>query len=326
MAIDAKSCFMRDMEQMLEDKVTVSDMSAIMTAMSDVMEGYDMKAVPRDDDAPDDLLDGFLNAMRVEGRSQKTIERYKYIIGRLMKFVKVPTRKVSVYHIREYLAAEKSRGICDNTLEGYREVYSSYFNWLHRESLIDRNPVVNLSPIRVPKKKKELYTEVDLEKLKRACGAKRDLAIVLFLYATCYRISEVVELNRDQVIISSKKLIVHGKGNKERKVYFDAVTAEALHDYLEERKDDCEALFVNRYGERFHAGGIRAMLIRVAKVGGVFHVHPHKFRRTKATDMSRHGMPIQYIQAILGHEKIDTTMQYVQMDDDDVENNYRRFA
>ena len=326
MAIDAKSCFMRDMEQMLEDKVTVSDMSAIMTAMSDVMEGYDMRAIPREDDAQDDLLNGYVSAKRVEGRSQKTIERYIYIIGRLMKFVNVPTRKVTVYHIREYLASEKARGICDNTLKGYREVFCAYFNWLHRESLIDRNPAVNLGPIKVPKKKKELYTEVDLEKLKRACGNKRDLAIVLFLYATCCRISEVVELNRDQVTISTKKLIVHGKGNKERKVYFDAVTAAVLQEYLSERTDDCEALFVNRYHQRFQAGGIRAMLIRVAKAGGVFHVHPHKFRRTKATDLSRHGMPIQYIQAILGHEKIDTTMQYVQMDDDDVENNYRRFA
>ncbi len=324
--IESKVDFMRDVEMILSDKITVHDMNTVMKAIADVLEGYEMRAIPREDDAQDDLLNGYVSAKRVEGRSQKTIERYIYIIGRLMRFVNVPTRKVTVYHIREYLAAEKARGICDNTLKGYREVFCAYFNWLHRESLIDRNPAVNLGPIKVPKKKKELYTEVDLEKLKRACGNKRDLAIVLFLYATCCRISEVVELNRDQVVISSKKLIVHGKGNKERKVYFDAVTASALQEYLDSRKDGCEALFINRYKKRFHDGGIRAMLIRVAKVGGVFHVHPHKFRRTKATDMSRHGMPIQYIQAILGHEKIDTTMQYVQMDDDDVENNYRRFA
>ena len=197
---------------------------------------------------------------------------------------------------------------------------------MQRESLIDRNPVVNIGPIKVPKKKKELYSEVDIERLKRNCKCSRDLAIVLFLYATCCRIGEVVELNRDQVIIENQKVVVHGKGDKERKVYFDSVTAEALKTYLDGRTDDCEALFVNKYKQRFQANGIRAMLKKLATVSGVHHVHPHKFRRTKATDMARHGMPIQDVQAILGHEKIDTTMQYVQMNDTDIESSYRRFA
>lgn len=326
MAIDAKSCFINDMERALEDKVTMADMTKIMKTISDVMEGYDLRAIQREEDGQDDLLDGYINALRVEGKSQKTIDRYLYVIGRLMQFVKVPTRKVTVYHLREYLASEKARGICDNTLKGLREVFSSYFNWLFRESLIDRNPVVNLKPIKVPKKKKELYSEVDLEKLKRSCKNKRDLAIILFLNATCCRISEVVELNRDQVNVTDRKCVVHGKGDKERKVYFDMVTAEALKQYLDERKDECEALFVNRYNNRFQDGGIRAMLNKVADLAGVQHVHPHKFRRTKATSLAAHGMPIQDVQAILGHEKIDTTMKYVQMDDNDVENAYRRYA
>ena len=324
--IDAKVSFMNQMEMKLSTEITADAMGKTMKVVSDVLEGFDMQEVARNDDGPDDLLSGFLNALRVEGRSQKTIDRYTYEIGRLMKFLNVSTRKVTVYHLREYLSAEKARGICDNTLKGKREIYSSYFNWLQRESLIDRNPVVNLGPIKVPKKKKELYSEVDIEKLKRNCTNSRDLAIVLFLYATCCRIGEVVELNRDQVIIENQKLVVHGKGDKERKVYFDSVTAEALRAYLDERTDDCEALFVNKYRQRFQANGIRAMLKRLAETAGVHHVHPHKFRRTKATDMARHGMPIQDVQAILGHEKIDTTMQYVQQNDTDIESSYRRFA
>ena len=324
--LDAKVSFMNQMETKLSTEITVDAMGRTMKVMSDVLEGFSMQEIVRNDDGPDDLLSGFINALKVEGRSQKTIDRYVYELGRLMKFVNVPTRKVTVYHLREYLAHEKARGICDNTLKGLREIYSSYFGWLQRESLIERNPVVNLGKIKVPKKKKELYSEVDLEKLKRNCKNSRDLAIVLFLYATCCRIGEVVELNRDQVIIENQKLVVHGKGDKERKVYFDAVTAEALKQYLDERTDDCEALFINRYRERFQDGGIREMLKRLADRAGVHHVHPHKFRRTKATDLSRHGMPIQDIQAILGHEKIDTTMQYVQLNDTDIENSYRRFA
>lgn len=324
--IDAKISFINQMENRLSTEITADAMGKTMKVMSDVLEGFEMQEVARHDDGPDDLLNGFLNALRVEGRSQKTIDRYAYVIGRMMKFVNVSTRRVTVYHLREYLASEKARGICDNTLKGYREIFSSYFNWLQRESLIDRNPIVNIGPIKVPKKKKELYSEVDIEKLKRNCKTPRDLAIVLFLYATCCRIGEVVELNRDQVIIESKKLVVHGKGNKERKVYFDAVTADALKQYLAARTDDCEALFINMRKQRFQANGIRSMLRKLAVRADVFHVHPHKFRRTKATDLSRHGMPIQDVQAILGHEKIDTTMQYVQMNDADVELSYRRFA
>ena len=326
MAIDAKVSFMNQMEMKLSTEITADAMGRTMKVISDVLEGFEMRETLRNEDGPDDLLSGFLNALKVEGRSQKTIDRYTYEIGRLMKFLNVPTRKVTVYHLREYLANEKARGICDNTLKGLREIYSSYFNWLQRESLIDRNPVVNLGTIKVPKKKKELYTDVDLEKLKRNCTNARDLAIVLFLYATCCRIGEVVELNRDSVIIENQKLVVHGKGDKERKVYFDAVTAEALKQYLDGRKDNCPALFVNRYGERFQGNGIREMLNRLAEHAGVNHVHPHKFRRTKATDLARHGMPIQDVQAILGHEKIDTTMQYVQLNDTDIESSDRRFA
>ena len=325
MAIDAKVSFMTQLKDQLADTLTVEQMARLEKAGFGLLDRFDVIERIRDD-GPDDLLDSYVAAMKVECRSQKTIERYVYIIRRLLDYAKVPVRRVSVYHIRNYLAAEKERGVGDSTLEGYRLIYSAFFNWLQRENLIDRNPVVNLGRIKVPKKKKDIYSEVDLEKLKRSCTNKRDLAIVMFLYATCCRIGEVVELNRDNVIIENQKLIVHGKGDKERKVYFDAVTAEALKQYLDNRTDDCEALFANRYGERFQDNGIRCMLKKLADRAGVKHVHPHKFRRTKATDMARHGMPIQDIQAILGHEKLDTTMQYVQMNDTDIESSYRRYA
>ena len=326
MAIDAKIDFMRVLEKSLSECVTVSDMENIMRTINDVLEGYEMRQVEAWSDEKDDLLQCYISALSVQCRSQKTIDRYDYVINKLMAFAKVPVRRISVYHIRNFLAKEKDRGICDNTLEGYREIFSAYFNWLQRESLIDRNPMVNIGAISCAKKKKEVYSDVDIERLKRCCKTKRDLAIVLFLYATCCRIGEVVSLNRDQVTINEQKCIVHGKGDKERVVYFDSVTAEALKEYLDSRLDFCEALFIGKGTRRLQPGGIRAMLKKVADEAGVNHVHPHKFRRSKATDLARHGMPIQDIQHILGHEKIDTTMKYVQMDDGAVEISYRRFA
>ena len=326
MAMESKIDFMRTVEQSLASSITVTDMATVMRVINDVMEGYEMRKVDTWEEEKDDLLQCYVSALSVQNRSQKTIDRYIYVINKLMEYVKVPVRRITVYHVRNFLAKEKDRGICDNTLEGYREIFSAYFNWLQRESLIERNPMTNIGAITCAKKKKEVYSDVDLERLKRCCKNKRDLAIILFLYATCCRIGEVVSLNREQVMLSEQKCIVHGKGDKDRVVYFDSVTAEAIKDYLSERKDFCEALFIGKGIKRLHAGGIRAMLKRVAKEAGVNHVHPHKFRRSKATYLAKHGMPIQDIQHILGHEKIDTTMKYVQMDDGAVEISYRRFA
>lgn len=330
MAMDAKQDFMRTLEQMLSDSVTVSDMNAIMKATADVLEGFEMRNVSGWTDETDDCLNCFLSALTVECRSQKTIDRYRYIIGRLMEYAKVPTRKVTVYHLRSYLQAEKERGISDRTLEGYREIFSSYFNWLQRESLIERNPTANLGAIKCAKKEKKTYTPVDLEKLNtfatRLEFGVRNRAIINFLSSTGCRISEMCDLNRDSVDLEALECVVHGKGNKERFVYLSDVAGMLLGEYLATRTDSNPALFVNNRGERLHPGGVRCMLNKVAAMSGVEHVHPHKFRRTLATELARHGMAIQEVANILGHEKIDTTMQYVVLNKESVKNSYKKFA
>ena len=248
------------------------------------------------------------------------------MIGKMMEFVKVPTRRISVYHLRNYLTHEKERGICERTLEGYREIFSAYFNWLQRESLIERNPCANLGVIKVPKKEKKTYSEIDIEKLVRGCKTKRDRAIIHFLASTGCRISEMTGLDRDAINLDSLECVVHGKGNKDRTVYLSQVAGMMLGEYLKTRTDDNPALFVGRGNVRLHPGGVRAMLKELANESGVDHVHPHKFRRTLATELSRHGMPIQEVANILGHEKIDTTMQYVVLNKDDIRSSYRRYA
>ena len=279
-----------------------------------------------DENAPDDLLDSYIASLRVQGKSELTINRYVYKIKKFMDWVGVPTRRVNAYHIRSWIAKEKERGIADSTLEGDRSVLSAYFGWLFRESLIEHNPVVNVGTIKVPKKEKELYSPIDIAKLDDKCSSIRDKAIMHFLASTGCRISEMTGLNRDSIDFKEREVIVHGKGDKERVVYFDPVTGMLINEYLKSRKDDNEALFIGKRNERLQPGGVRVMMKQLAKEANVNHVHPHKFRRTFATMAAKRGMPVQEICKLLGHEKIDTTMKYVVLDRDTIKASYKRYA
>lgn len=252
--IDAKISFMTQLRQQMSGTLTMDQMEKLMSAGTQLLDRFDMQEYVMDSNA-DDLLDSYVAAMKVECRSPKTISRYTYVIRKLMEYVKVPTRRISVYHLRTYLAAEKERGISDQTLEGTREIFSAYFNWLQRESLIDKNPTTNLGVIKCAKKEKKAYTEIELEKLNRNCENIRDRAILHFLRSTGCRISEMTELNRDAVDTESLECLVHGKGNKERIVYLDNVAGMVLEEYLKSRTDDSIALFVGRQGERLQPGG-----------------------------------------------------------------------
>lgn len=326
MSMDSKQDFLRTMEAALSDTVTAANMDAILKIMSDTLEGYDMRRIEAFGDETDDCLECFISAKEVECRSPQTIRRYRYVITRIMQFTKVPTRRITVYHLRSFLSAEKARGLSDTSLENYREVCSSYFNWLQREGLIDRNPVSNLGTIKCAKKEKKTYSEVDIEKLNRCCKSIRDRAIIGFLRSTGCRVSEMTGLNRDSVDIDALECVVHGKGDKERVVYLSEVTGLLLREYLESRKDNSEALFSNKFGGRLLPGGVREMLKQVAKAAGLQNVHPHKFRRTLATELCKHGMSIQEVSELLGHSKIDVTRQYVILSKDGIKSSYRRYA
>ncbi len=235
-----------------------------------------------------------------------------------------------MYHLREYLAAEKERGIADRTLEGDRCIFSAYFNWLQRECLIERNPTANLGKVTVAKKKKKTYTAVEIEKLNEKVVTFeygiRDRALINFMQSTGCRVSEVSALNRDEVDLNNLECVVHGKGSKDRTVYFSEVTGMLLAQYLETRTDNDPCMFLSDRKKRLKPGGIRAMLKKVAAVAGVEHCHPHKFRRTFATELNHRGMSAQDIMYLMGHDKMDTTMGYINMDKEDVKSAYRRYA
>jgi site-specific recombinase XerD len=322
---------MKDLERSLSDKITASALTAVLSSTADVLEHYEFSRMLRIEDSYSlDLLDTWLTALKVEGKSPKTIAAYSYLINRLLKDLGVPIRSITVYHLRNWITKEKARGVSDCTLKGNRDVFSSMFGWLWREGLIEKNPVANISPIKVQKKIREPYADVELENLKKACDQSRlhdrDIAIITFLLATGCRVSEMTQLDRSNINFIDKEVTVLGKGNKERVVYFDGVTSMYLKRYLDSRQDICPALFASYSLGRLSNNGVRAMLKRRALNGGVDHVHPHKFRRTLATMLIAHGMPIQEVAAILGHEKLDTTMKYIALDQSQVKSSYKKFA
>ena len=324
MGMAEKASFLSRAEKEMASFLTVENMDLALRKLSDILQDFDMYQLPTHEPENDDLLKTYIDALRIQGRSEKTLRRYEYVITRMMTDTAVPTRQLTVHHIRNWLANEKARGVCDSSLEGYRLVFSGYFNWLQRENLIERNPMANLGVIKQMKKQKTIYSAVEIEKLNNACETIRDKAIIAFLRSTGCRISEMTGLDRDSVDLKNGECVVLGKGNKERTVYLDSVACMLIEEYLGQRKDEEPALFIGIRKERLQPDGVRYMLKTIAKKAGLTNVHPHKFRRTLATNMMRRGIQIQEVAHLLGHEKIDTTMKYFVINQDDVKHDFGR--
>lgn len=315
------------LSEQLKDVLTVYNLQVVLDSLTKVLSKFEIEPAIIEDCSNDVMLDAFLEALRVEGRSERTLKHYRYVITKFLQHSKVQSINVTQYHIRTFLSNEKNRGIADGTIKGYCWVFSSYFGWLHRDGIIQRNPMGNIGTIKTQKKVKEVFTEVDIEKMKNGCKTLRDKALIYFMKSTCCRVGEIERLNRDDIDFTNLECIVLGKGNKQRHVYFDAVTGMMLQEYLKSRKDDNPALFVGETRhDRLKQGGIRAMLSNLSKRTGVSHIHPHKFRRTEITELVAKGMPIELVKEIAGHEKIDTTMGYVKIDQLNVKNSYRKYA
>ena len=328
MSIADKQIFLKSIEKALENKLTMAAVSDVMSVVYSTLSGFDMQQIATQDGIvrSDDLLNAFLDTKRIEGRSEKTIQHYRYVIKEMLRSLNIPTQDITVYHLRSYFMKRRDGGLSDRTLEGHREVFSSFFGWLFKEKLISENPCSNLGPIKHIKKIRLPYSEVELEKLKEACETVRDKTVICFLMSTGCRISEICGLDRGDIDFQTLECTVLGKGNKERTVFLDSVSAMMLKRYLESRTDDSPALFVGKGSERMTPGGMRFMLKTVAKKAGVQNVHPHRFRRTLATSLIDRGMPVQEVASILGHENINTTMTYVYIKKENVKSAYRKYA
>lgn len=331
MSQEIKESFLTDLERKLSDKITATALASVLSSAADVLEHYEFSRMLRINEAYSmDLFDTWITAMKVQNRSKKTIEQYQYVVGKLLKDLNTPIRNITVHHIRAWLGKEHDRGVSDCTLENCRQVFSSMFGWLWREGLIEKNPTNNLGAIKVQKKVREPYTDVEIATLKESCAMSRhplrDIAIISFLLSTGCRVGEIIGIKRTDVDFQNKEVVVLGKGNKERTVFFDDVTALYLRRYLDDRADTQSPLFLSATMKQLTTGGVQDMLRRRGTSVHMQDVHPHKFRRTLATTLIAHGMPIQEVASILGHDKLDTTMKYIKLDKATVKNDYRKYA
>lgn len=270
----------------------------------------------------------FLTAKRIEGCSEKSLKYYKSTIDRAISIVGKGVRQIETDDIRCYLIKYQEKNKSSKiTIDNIRRILSSFFSWLEEEDYILKSPVRRIHKIRAGTTIKETYSDEAMELLRDNCTELRDLAIIDMLSSTGIRVGEMVSLNRNDIDFSERECIVFGKGNKERIVYFDARTKIHLQNYLRSRTDDNLALFVSLTAphERLQIGGIESRLRKLGKQLGLIKVHPHKFRRTLATMAIDKGMPIEQLQHLLGHRKIDTTLQYAMVKQNNVKLAHRKY-
>lgn len=276
----------------------------------------------------DQLLAAFISAKRVEGCSEKTLHYYSSTITTVTKAIDKPIRQVMTDDLRVYLARyQQEKGVSKVTIDNVRRIMSSFFSWLEDEDHIIKSPVRRIKKVRVSKTVKEIYTDEEMEAMRDNCNSPRDLAIIDLLTSTGMRVGELVRLDRDDIDFNNRECIVLGKGDKERPVYFDARTKVHLQAYLESRTDDNPALFVtlDNPHDRLRISGVESRLHNLGERLNIHRVHPHKFRRTLATRAIDKGMPIEQVQHLLGHQKIDTTLEYAMVNQNNVKASHRRF-
>ena len=301
------------------DNMQLAQLKRVLDELSnDVFEDIDSK----------DILQRFIDTKKLEGCSPKTLIQYRRAIEKLINDIKKNIRTVTTDELREYLTNYYQNSNCSKvSIDNMRRIFSSFFNWLEDENYILKSPVRRIHKIKSMAPVKEVYSDDEMELLRDNCVNIRDLALIDLLASTGMRIGELVRLNRDDIDFYERECIVLGKGDKERIVYFDVRTKLHLQEYLNSRHDDNAALFVSLRSPhtRLTINGIEFLVRRLGRSVGIKKCHPHKFRRTMATMAIDKGMPIEQVQKLLGHEKIDTTLHYAMVKQSNVKNAHRKY-
>lgn len=280
------------------------------------------------DIANDEFLKMFLAAKRIEGCSDRTISYYQTTVKHLLSKTETSVRKITTEEMREYLSNYQKRNDCSNvTIDNVRRNISSFFSWLEEEDYILKSPMRRIHKIKTKTVVKSTISDEGIELLRDNCKEKRDLAIIDLLYSTGIRVGELVNLNIEDIDLEGRECVVYGKGDKERRVYFDAKAKVHLKEYIETRRDDNEALFVTLDAphDRLKISGVEIRLRKLGRELNLERIHPHKFRRSMATRAIDKGMPIEQVQKILGHSQIDTTMQYAMVNQNNVKSAHQKF-
>lgn len=275
-----------------------------------------------------DYLDLFIAAKKVEGCSERSLKYYKSTLTRLVDILGKNIKQIVTNDIRKYLVDyEVMNRPSKVTLDNIRRIISSFFSWLEDENYIIKSPARRIKKIKTGKAIKNIYSDEELEKLRDNCEHIRDLAVIDLLASTGMRVGELIRLNISDIDFEKRECIVLGKGNKERLVYFDARTKIHLKEYISSRTDSNKALFVslNKPNSRLSISGVEIRLRKLGKILNISRVYPHKFRRTLATKAIDKGMPIEQVQILLGHTKIDTTLHYAIVNQKNVKFSHQKY-
>lgn len=320
---------MNEIEQAMIPALNNEQLSQLRKVMEFTFRNISVTEKEQTEQSADDrVVEKFLAAKRVEGCSDKSMHYYKSTLNNALRKVGKDVKHITTDDLRTYLDEyQQTSGASRVTVDNIRRILSSFFSWLEDESYIIKSPVRRIHKVKTGKTVKETYTDEALERMRDYCDTSRDLAIIDILASTGMRVGELVKLNRSDIDFQNRECVVTGKGNKQRKVYFDARTKIHLQNYLSERTDDNEALFVTLLSpyNRLQISGVEIRLRQLGRELNIHKVHPHKFRRTLATMAIDKGMPIEQVQHLLGHQSLDTTLQYAMVNQANVKLSHRKF-
>lgn len=324
-----KQNLVRDIVQKMLPFLNNAQSEKLQEVLQHTLFNYEVsERINKENDTEQDLVELFLSAKRIEGCSEKSLKYYKSTIDAMLDELKKDVKHIVTDDIRAYLTEYQTKKKSSKvTIDNIRRILSSFFSWLEDEDYILKSPVRRIHKVKTGTIIKETYSDEALELMRDNCTQLRDLAMIDMLTSTGMRVGEMVLLNREDIDFNERECVVFGKGDKERIVYFDARTKIHLQNYLNSRDDDNPALFVSlqKPHNRLQISGVEVRLRQYGKRLGLNKVHPHKFRRTLATMAIDKGMPIEQLQQLLGHRRIDTTLQYAMVKQSNVKIAHRKY-
>lgn len=332
--INAEENILNEVMLRLQGKMEIDTLNEVKLVMCSVLHNYNLEEKSHELSVVEEknnewFLKMFLVSKKIEGKSQSTLDRYQFAIEKLISYVYKPVTEMTANDIRYFLAVYKKNN-SNTTMDGMRRVYSSFFNWLENEDYIEKNPVRKLAKIKWDTVKEQPYTGGEMEAILISTDNTRNKAILTLMYSTAIRVSELAQINLQDIDFQTKTLhILHGKGGKDRYVPLESRTMFYLERWLKERENivtDSDSLFVSRRAphDRLKACAIRAMLKKLGVAANISHAHPHRYRVTRITDLLRRGMKLEEVQLIAGHVDINTTANYNRCDISYVDAEFRR--
>lgn len=331
MSKDYRTEFIRTVETTLINHFDPEQVSLISNVLAKTLAEYEITdrctSIEPYDGGNERIIKQYAACLIVDGKSKNTVAQYVRTCRKLSELIGKPFTEMNAYDVRFFLAKEMERGLSDQSRENQRANLSAFFQWMTNEEIIPKNPIAQIKPIKCHQEVKKAFSDVEIDALRSACKSLKERALIEFLLSTGARVSEVAEMKVQDVNVETLSVhILHGKGDKERITYTTAVGMKHLLAYIHSRKETGDALFYSKNHEPIRTDGIRFILNNVAKRAGVSNVHPHRFRRTFATNLSKRGMAVQEIQKLMGHANINTTLVYIATDDSMVQASYKKYT